>query len=44
MDSAAAAAGISRETVRFQLKRVLAKVGVGRQADLVALLSGAAFE
>lgn len=44
VESAAAAAGLSRETVRFHLKRVLAKVGVSRQADLVALLSGAVFE
>lgn len=44
VDSAAASAGISRETVRTHLKHVLAKVGVSRQADLVALLSGAAFD
>jgi DNA-binding CsgD family transcriptional regulator len=33
---------ISQETVRTQLKAVLGKTGVGRQADLVALLSGLA--
>jgi DNA-binding CsgD family transcriptional regulator len=33
--------GLSRETVRTQLKSVLAKTGVGRQADLTALLAGA---
>lgn len=32
--------GISRETVRSQLKSVLAKTGVGRQAELVRLLAG----
>ncbi len=32
--------GVSRETVRTQLKSVLAKTGMSRQADLVALLSG----
>lgn len=37
----AAATGISRETVRTQLKAVLAKVGVTRQAELAALLGGA---
>lgn len=33
--------GLSRETVRSQLKAVLGKTGLGRQADLVALLAGA---
>jgi DNA-binding CsgD family transcriptional regulator len=32
--------GLSRETVRTQLKSVLAKTGVGRQTDLAALLAG----
>lgn len=33
--------GLSRETVRSQLKSVLAKTGVPRQVDLAVLLSGA---
>ena len=33
--------GVSRETVRSQLKAVLAKTGAARQVDLAALLSGA---
>jgi DNA-binding CsgD family transcriptional regulator len=33
--------GLARETVRFYLKGVFAKVGVNRQIDLLALLSGA---
>lgn len=41
IDEVAAALGLSRETVRFYLKGVFAKTGVSRQADLVALLSGA---
>lgn len=32
--------GVSRETVRTQLKSVLAKTGVGRQVELVRLLAG----
>ncbi|MGH1573288.1 helix-turn-helix transcriptional regulator [Methylobacterium sp. P31] len=32
---------ISQQTVRAQLKAVMAKTGVGRQAELVRLLSGA---
>jgi DNA-binding CsgD family transcriptional regulator len=32
---------LSRETVRTQLKSVLAKTGLSRQADLAALLAGA---
>ena len=32
--------GLSRETVRSQLKAVLGKTGLGRQADLAALLAG----
>ena len=38
----AAAIGVSRETVRVQLKAVLAKTGLGRQAELANLLSGLA--
>ena len=32
--------GLSRETVRSQLKAVLGKTGLGRQANLAALLAG----
>jgi len=32
--------GLSRETIRSQLKAVLGKTGLGRQADLVAMLAG----
>uniref|UniRef100_A0A9E7ZZN7 Helix-turn-helix transcriptional regulator n=1 Tax=Bosea sp. NBC_00436 TaxID=2969620 RepID=A0A9E7ZZN7_9HYPH len=39
-DEVAAALGLSRETVRFYLKGIFAKTGVGRQSDLTALLSG----
>jgi DNA-binding CsgD family transcriptional regulator len=42
IESLAAELGLSRETVRSQLRAVFAKVGVTRQADLVALLSGLA--
>jgi DNA-binding CsgD family transcriptional regulator len=38
---AAAGLGITEETARTTLKRVFSKTGVGRQADLVALLNGA---
>jgi DNA-binding CsgD family transcriptional regulator len=41
VDSVALALGVSRETVRTQLKAVLAKTGVARQAELVNLLTGA---
>jgi DNA-binding CsgD family transcriptional regulator len=36
----ARAAGLSNITIRNQLKSVSGKAGVGRQSDLVALLSG----
>jgi DNA-binding CsgD family transcriptional regulator len=38
---AAASLGIAEETARTTLKRVFSKTGVGRQAELVALLNGA---
>lgn len=41
IQSIADTSGRSRETVRHHLKSVLAKTGTSRQADLVALLSGA---
>jgi DNA-binding CsgD family transcriptional regulator len=40
VDDIAASAGISRETVRAQLKAVLSKTGVSRQQELVSLLAG----
>jgi DNA-binding CsgD family transcriptional regulator len=42
VDKIARAAGLSSVTIRNQLKSVLGKTGVGRQSDLVALLSGSA--
>jgi DNA-binding CsgD family transcriptional regulator len=39
IDTIAEMFGLSRETVRSQLKAVLGKAGVGRQADLVAILA-----
>lgn len=39
-EQAAARLGLSRETVRTHIKAALAKLGVGRQADLVRLLHG----
>lgn len=40
VESSAAALSISPETVRTQLKRVMAKTGTSRQAELVQLLAG----
>ncbi|PWR25925.1 helix-turn-helix transcriptional regulator [Zavarzinia aquatilis] len=39
-EAAAKALGVGKETVRHHLKSVFAKTGTGRQAELVALLSG----
>jgi DNA-binding CsgD family transcriptional regulator len=41
IDTIAGAFGVSRETVRNQLKAVLAKTGLRRQVELAALLAGA---
>ncbi|UGX99723.1 helix-turn-helix transcriptional regulator [Bradyrhizobium quebecense] len=41
VEAIAGAFGISRETVRNQLKAVLAKTGLGRQVELAGLLAGA---
>jgi DNA-binding CsgD family transcriptional regulator len=41
VDEMAASYGLSRETVRTQLKSVMAKTGTSRQAELALLLSGA---
>jgi DNA-binding CsgD family transcriptional regulator len=41
VEAIAEAFGLSRETIRSQLKAVLGKTGVGRQADLVGMLAGA---
>ncbi|WP_066505171.1 helix-turn-helix transcriptional regulator [Bradyrhizobium macuxiense] len=41
VDAIATAFGISRETVRNQLKAVLAKTGLRRQVELAGLLAGA---
>ena len=40
VDELASALGISRETVRTQLKAVLSKTGTSRQTELVGLLAG----
>ena len=42
VEQIAAEAGTSPQTVRTQLKGVMAKTGVSRQAELVGLLAGAA--
>lgn len=42
IDTLADALGVSRETVRTQLKAVLAKTGVARQTELINLLAGKA--
>jgi DNA-binding CsgD family transcriptional regulator len=42
VDAIALTNGVSRETVRTQLASVLAKTGMSRQAELVALLAGKA--
>lgn len=42
-ETIAAEGGIGIETVRTHLKRSMAKMGVGRQAELVALAMGAGF-
>ncbi|MDA9522935.1 hypothetical protein XI06_22305 [Bradyrhizobium sp. CCBAU 11434] len=42
VEKVARASGLSRVTIRNQLKSVLGKTGLGRQSDLVALLSGSA--
>jgi DNA-binding CsgD family transcriptional regulator len=42
IDALATAQGVTRETVRSQLKAVLAKTGLNRQSELVSLLAGTA--
>ncbi|KYG98213.1 hypothetical protein SE91_06515 [Bradyrhizobium sp. DOA1] len=42
LDALAAAIGVTRETVRTQLKAVLSKTGLSRQQELVSLLAGKA--
>ncbi|MFZ5736101.1 MAG: helix-turn-helix transcriptional regulator, partial [Pseudomonadota bacterium] len=42
VDSIASALGVSRETVRSQLKEVLSKTGLSRQQELISLLAGKA--
>ena len=43
IETLASTLGVSRETVRAQLKTVLAKTGLSRQQDLISLLAGKAF-
>ena len=43
VDALATSLGLSRETVRTQLKAVLAKTGAGRQTELISLLAGKTF-
>lgn len=40
IEAAAEAIGVSRETIRSQLKSILAKTGVSRQQELISLLGG----
>ena len=42
VETIATSLGVSRETVRTQIKAVLAKTGAARQGDLSALLGGSA--
>ncbi|MBS0529334.1 MAG: helix-turn-helix transcriptional regulator [Proteobacteria bacterium] len=42
VDALAASQGVTRETVRSQLRAVLTKTGLNRQSELVSLLAGAA--
>jgi DNA-binding CsgD family transcriptional regulator len=42
IEEIARAAGLSSVTIRNQLKSIFGKTGIGRQSDLVALLSGSA--
>lgn len=41
VETIAASLGVSRETVRTQIKAVLAKTGAARQGDMAAWLGGA---
>jgi DNA-binding CsgD family transcriptional regulator len=43
VETLADATGVNRETVRSQLKAVLAKTGLSRQQELISLLAGKAF-